>query len=237
MNVQGRLSNITSGLRSINFIAANVLILVLVRSLLRKIRHVSESDRAPGQRRTKQLLRWSQHELDHVTLSICLFPPLFFFYGLYYTDVLSAGSVLLAYYFFLHRQTTGLLLAGLSSLLFRQTNIFWIAIFLGGLEVVRSLGRPLTHPPAWTEVLGGFSEKVRFYDPLVSEACFEGFFLFRTLYSSLLMRDARLYKERLLHRNMYTCQPPIRAARTDALPGLHWRLRSFPRVEWRRRPR
>lgn len=179
LNIQGGLSNITLGLRSINFVAANVLIFVLVRGLLRKIRHGRESGRTPGQRRTKQLLQRSEYELDHVTLNICLFPPLFFFYGLYYTDVLSAGSVLLAYYFFLNRQTTGLLVAGFLSLLFRQTNIFWIAVFLGGLEVTRSLGRAVTHRPTWADVMGGYSEKALYYDPLVSEAYFEGFFWFR----------------------------------------------------------
>lgn len=191
----------------------------------------------PGQRPTKQRLRWSEDELDHAALNLCLFPPLFFFYGLYYTDVLSAGSVLLAYYFFLNRQTTGLLVAGLSSLLFRQTNIFWIAVFLGGLEVIRSLGRPFTHPPAWTDTLRVFSDKASYYDPLVGEAYFEGFSWFRSLRRLLLMRDARLYKERLLHCSMHTCQPPICAAKPHNLPELPQRLRSFHRVEWRCRTR
>ena len=175
--IQGRLLNITSGLRSINFIAANVLIFVLVRTLLRKVRHLRERHGDSGRRRTKQRLQLSESELNHVTLNICLFPPLFFFYGLYYTDVLSVGSVLLAYYFFLNRQMTGLMIAGLSSLLFRQTNIFWVAVFLGGLEVTRSLGKGVTHRPAWADFVRANWTNARSYDPLVSEAYFEGLFL------------------------------------------------------------
>ena len=174
LHIQGRLSNITFGLRSINFVAANVLIFVLVRSLLQKIRHARESGSAPGQRRTKQLLQWSEYEIDHVALNICLFPPLFFFYALYYTDVLSVGSVLLACYFFLNRQTAALMAAGLSSLLFRQTNIFWVALFLGGLEVTRILERGDTSRPEWTDIMGTNATSARYYDPLVSEAYFEG---------------------------------------------------------------
>lgn len=175
--IQGRLLNITSGLRSINFIAANVLIFVLVRTLLRKVRHLRERHGDSGRRRTKQRLQLSESELNHVTLNICLFPPLFFFYGLYYTDVLSVGSVLLAYYFFLNRQMTGLMIAGLSSLLFRQINIFWVAVFLGGLEVTRSLGKGVTHRPAWADFVRANWTNARSYDPLVSEAYFEGLFL------------------------------------------------------------
>ncbi|KAA6411813.1 MAG: hypothetical protein FRX48_03963 [Lasallia pustulata] len=175
LQIQGRLSNITFGLRSINFIAANVLILVLVRGLLWKIRHARVSGSAAGQRRSKQLLQWSEYEIDHVALNICLFPPLFFFYALYYTDVLSVGFVLLAYHLFLNRQTAGLMVAGLSSLLFRQTNIFWVALFLGGLEVTRSIERGDESRPAWTDIMRANGTSVRYYDPLVSEAYFEDY--------------------------------------------------------------
>jgi alpha-1,2-glucosyltransferase len=41
-----------------------------------------------------------------------------------------------------------LYLTGLIALTMRQTNIFWVAIFLGGLEVVRTLKtiRPVPQP-------------------------------------------------------------------------------------------
>ena len=98
----------------------------------------------------------------HTAVNIILFPPLFFFSGLYYTDVISTFVVLLAYSAFLKNQglpiirqfnkktntnsfslrmSSGLIvfLLGLGSLTMRQTNIFWVAVFLGGLDIVRSL--------------------------------------------------------------------------------------------------
>ena len=71
--------------------------------------------------------------MAHTVLNMCLFPALFFFYALYYTDVASTFSVLYAYYCHLKKQKKRLFLAGLVSLWFRQTNIFWVAIFMGGL--------------------------------------------------------------------------------------------------------
>ena len=176
LHIQGRLSSITSGLRSLNFVAANILIFLQVRSLLHKIVKVRDGDETPPAGRTKQFLQWSRLELDHATLNICLFPPLFFFYGLYYTDVLSVGCVLFAYHFFLNRRRSGLIIAGLSSLLFRQTNIFWVAIFLGGLEVTRTIERGTLSRPAWISLTDLGWGHARYYDPLVSEASFEGLY-------------------------------------------------------------
>ncbi|KAI9732586.1 MAG: glucosyltransferase [Cirrosporium novae-zelandiae] len=91
----------------------------------------------------------SSFEIAHTILNICLFPPIFFFSALYYTDILSACSVLYSYVFFLkypygrskgHSLRIGTIcLSGLWSLWFRQTNIFWVAIFSAGLEVLRTL--------------------------------------------------------------------------------------------------
>jgi alpha-1,2-glucosyltransferase len=76
----------------------------------------------------------------HNALNIALFPPLFFFAGLFYTDVLSTCVVLKMYRDFLYnRSGIWLYLTGLLALTMRQTNIFWVAVFLGGLEVVRTL--------------------------------------------------------------------------------------------------
>jgi len=87
--------------------------------------------------------RW---DVAHVAFNICLFPPLFFFSGLYYTDVLSTLVVILAYYVFLqgspssNSTITGLATyaLGIVALFMRQTNIFWVCIFLAGLEWVRT---------------------------------------------------------------------------------------------------
>lgn len=70
------------------------------------------------------------------SLTLSLFPPLFFFNFLYYTDVGSTLFVLLGY--LMSRQDKHLL-ASISlgvSLLFRQTNIVWAA-FVGGASILR----------------------------------------------------------------------------------------------------
>lgn len=72
---------------------------------------------------------------------------MFFFSGLYYTDVLSTLIVLAAYFTYLsQRRTQDYLLSSLTAvnigvlaLLFRQTNIFWVAVFPAGLAVVDTL--------------------------------------------------------------------------------------------------
>ena len=118
-------------------------------------------------------------ELIAATINICLFPPLFFFYGLFYTDVLSALSVLIAYRFFLSKEEYSLLCAGVVSLWFRQTNIFWVAIYLGGLAVCRTLpkGRPeieFPRQPTFFDIVEGSWKHASVYDPLISQAYFEG---------------------------------------------------------------
>jgi alpha-1,2-glucosyltransferase len=79
-------------------------------------------------------------------LNVTLFPPLFFFAALYYTDVPSTLSVLIYYWLYLHFTTSWLRvpvlsLVGIGSLLFRQTNIFWVAIFPAGISLVQELDR------------------------------------------------------------------------------------------------
>jgi alpha-1,2-glucosyltransferase len=81
----------------------------------------------------------------HIAANVCLFPPLFFFSGLYYTDIQSARYVLLAYHQFCKSRQENFknghtvflqILYGFMALLFRQTNIFWVAVFPAGLAVV-----------------------------------------------------------------------------------------------------
>jgi alpha-1,2-glucosyltransferase len=79
-------------------------------------------------------------ELTHTALNIALFPPLFFFSGLFYTDVLSTCVVLLSYRLWLEKRSgIWLYVVGIVALSMRQTNIFWVAVFMGGLEAVRAL--------------------------------------------------------------------------------------------------
>ncbi|KAH8656226.1 DIE2/ALG10 family-domain-containing protein [Tricladium varicosporioides] len=79
----------------------------------------------------------------HTVVNVALFPPLFFFSGLFYTDILSTCIVVWMYKLFLQGQpgVSGLKIyfVGALALTMRQTNIFWVAIFIGGLEAVRTI--------------------------------------------------------------------------------------------------
>ncbi|KAI1537668.1 alpha-12 glucosyltransferase alg-10, partial [Pyrenophora tritici-repentis] len=90
----------------------------------------------------------------HSALNIALFPPLFFFSALYYTDVMSTLTVLFSYAAYLESSRSnwsllrnlGFVLLGIVALFFRQTNIFWVAVFPAGLAVVDVLKKDA--PPA-----------------------------------------------------------------------------------------
>ncbi|KAF2035367.1 hypothetical protein EK21DRAFT_54280 [Setomelanomma holmii] len=83
----------------------------------------------------------------NTALNIALFPPLFFFSALFYTDVMSTLIVLLSYSVFLKGKAAppsvladfSVVILGVLALLFRQTNIFWVAIFPAGLGVIDAL--------------------------------------------------------------------------------------------------
>jgi alpha-1,2-glucosyltransferase len=102
---------------------------------------------------------------------ILCFPLLFFFSGLYYTDILSTLTVVVTYIFWLaSSQAQGVskvtfqlmhLIFGLVSLATRQTNVFWVAVFLGGLQIIETL----------RNVLG----ENKIHDPPIAEAYFEDF--------------------------------------------------------------
>ncbi len=98
-------------------------------------------------RRPNDTNRWNA---QHSALNITFFPPLFFFAALYYTDVPSTLSVLIYYWLYLHFNRSQsaswlrvpvLSLVGIGSLLFRQTNVFWAALFPAGLTLVSQLDR------------------------------------------------------------------------------------------------
>ena len=135
---------------------------------------------------------WSR---EHTALNICLFPPLFFFCGLYYTDVISVLLVLLAYDAFHRRSPVAVLAFGMSSLILRQTNIFWTAVYLAGLEVLRRMKRAtesvkLRKEAGFLEVVMSSWKHGCFYDPLIQDAWFEGSFIVRSpLYNANMGLD------------------------------------------------
>ncbi|KAL4762001.1 dolichyl-P-Glc:Glc(2)Man(9)GlcNAc(2)-PP-dolichol alpha-1,2- glucosyltransferase [Aspergillus foveolatus] len=153
-------------LRATNAAAAAVLLPLRLQSALDTVRK---------QRNTRPSGAW----LSHTVLNICLFPPLFFFSGLYYTDVLALLVVVEAYNWDFSRgrpnaaklETAVFLLLGVVALLFRQTNIFWVSVFFGGLQVVRRLRRVTKNCESSNvaDILAaGFRNEL--YDPLVLDA-------------------------------------------------------------------
>jgi alpha-1,2-glucosyltransferase len=69
-----------------------------------------------------------------------------------------------------------LLIGGLLALLFRQTNIFWVALFMGGLQIVRTLHYSTVdcQSPNVFGIARATWALRQLYDPPVSEASFEG---------------------------------------------------------------
>lgn len=82
----------------------------------------------------------------HSAVNICLFPPLFFYSTLYYTDVLSTYIVVLAYTAFLEsnsynrnvRSILTTITLGISAIFMRQTNAIWVTVFMAAMEWIRS---------------------------------------------------------------------------------------------------
>lgn len=164
-------------LRCVNVVFGGILLSVLVRQSLFLIS--KDPEPIEGKQKSNSLSSAAREKLGHTAFNICLFPPLFFFYGLYYTDVLSACSVLYAYKCYLRKEYVKVIFAGLASLLFRQTNVFWSAVFLGGLELARTLpkGRPDVEFPrraSYHDVILGSWKHRCVFDPLVVHASFEG---------------------------------------------------------------
>ena len=142
----------TSSLRALNA-GALCLICPLSYTILRTLRGRIN----PGRQRSSNetvVVKDPTVALDaHSALNIALFPPLFFFSALYYTDVISTLAVLLSYSVFLRKGSAAgstfenimAVCIGVIALFFRQTNVFWVAVFPAGLAVVNALKRDDTH--------------------------------------------------------------------------------------------
>ncbi|OHF00481.1 DIE2/ALG10 family protein [Colletotrichum orchidophilum] len=147
----------------------NIIAVLGVGILATHCRHLLET-RRPDAKSPAPPAVLSFHSI-HLGWNIALFPVLFFFSGLYYTDVVSTLSVLVAYYHHLHRVreerssflsdwTTMIL--GVLTLVMRQTNVFWVVVYMGGLEAVAAVKALRPDPVAKpnTTTVGEF---VRFY--------------------------------------------------------------------------
>ena len=137
----------TSSLRALNVGAITLICLVAYHILGHlynsKLKHAKTETRRTEYSQNLSETRSSTFQA-HSALNVALFPPLFFFSALYYTDVISTLAVLLSYLIFVdsrHRQNSLIrsfmtVAAGVLALLFRQTNVFWVAVFPAGLAVV-----------------------------------------------------------------------------------------------------
>jgi alpha-1,2-glucosyltransferase len=121
----------------------------------------------------------------HSALNICLFPPLFFFCALYYTDVASTLSVLLFTRHLLENNSRGpstffqacvSITLALVSLSFRQTNIFWVGVFPIVLLALGALHKNVEsiRPGDGKAVVMRAWANGTFYDPQMRDAILDG---------------------------------------------------------------
>ena len=113
-------------------------------NLLSRVRGCSDGTLSRRQKEQASI----QWQLMHVAVNVCLFPPVFFFGALYYTDIASLLFVLLSYHASLlcleesgrsWRLVILQIFYALLALLFRQTNVFWVGVFPIGLAAIRLL--------------------------------------------------------------------------------------------------
>ncbi|RMJ18723.1 Dol-P-Glc:Glc(2)Man(9)GlcNAc(2)-PP-Dol alpha-1,2-glucosyltransferase [Fusarium kuroshium] len=148
---------------------ANAVALMFLAYLALQCRHQIES-RLYEAHSLIRLRVHSQYAL-HTAFNIALFPLLFFFSGLYYTDVASTAAVLVAYLNHLNRigrDQSSLLndlftvVLGVFTLFFRQTNVFWVVVYMGGLEVVHAI-KTLRPERVDQPFMSSLAEQVKFY--------------------------------------------------------------------------
>jgi len=177
----------TSSLRALN-VGALCLICPLTYGILRMLRTRKETAGAHKAIQERTATDDPTVALDaNTALNITLFPPLFFFSALFYTDVMSTLMVLLSYSVLLKKTSPrgtvldilNAIVVGVFALLFRQTNIFWVAVFPAALSVIDAL--TATSPPlvsskatATGDVLQKIWDEAVVHDCSVQDAGFQG---------------------------------------------------------------
>ncbi|KAL8297847.1 hypothetical protein RB600_002729 [Gaeumannomyces tritici] len=137
----GSLENLTATLRETNALA-----IFAIAYFVAECRQYLEHRAAPGKER-QPLAPWPSLYALHSGFNVIMFPAIFFFSGLYYTDLWSLVAVLNAYKIHLDRvahardglsvrRVAMALCAGIQALAMRQTNVFWVVVYLGGLQAV-----------------------------------------------------------------------------------------------------
>jgi alpha-1,2-glucosyltransferase len=199
----------TNALRLLNVLALS-LICPLSFGILRTIRSKSPISREMPTRVKADTGSPKENDptviLDAYTaLNIALFPPLFFFSALFYTDVMSTLVVLLGYSAFVKQNTihSGLsemsnaVILGVAALLFRQTNIFWVAVFPAGLAIIDALKADALPPKspkgrAFGDIIQDSWDNGAVHDCSVQDAELQGISTIRISNTELLLTVARL---------------------------------------------
>ncbi|KAF5012902.1 hypothetical protein FDECE_1076 [Fusarium decemcellulare] len=149
--------------------AANAVVLMILAYLAFHCRHEIEA-RLYEAHSSIKLRLYSQYAL-HTAFNIALFPLLFFFSGLYYTDVASTAAVLVAYLNHLRRLGRDessipsdllTIIFGALTLFFRQTNVFWAVVYMGGLEAVHAI-KTLRPERADQPYMSTLTEQINYY--------------------------------------------------------------------------
>lgn len=186
-----------SDFRCVNGLVLFNLLPISLRKLLNGLWIRKLSSGTSGVRKPPTVRLW-EWELGLTVLNICLFPPIFFFSGLYYTDLAALLITMQMYSYDIRRDCRGtqasisgrkslaqssllrqsifLFIYGIAALFFRQTNVFWVVVFMGGLRVVKTLGSISTNckAPETVKIIRRSWELHQVFDPPVSGACFEG---------------------------------------------------------------
>ncbi|KAL8382127.1 hypothetical protein RB595_006083 [Gaeumannomyces hyphopodioides] len=137
----GSLKNLTATLRETNALA-----IFAIAYFVADCRQWLERRAVTGKHR-QTLSPWPSFYALHSAFNVAMFPAIFFFSGLYYTDLWSLVAVLNAYKVHLDRvahaqdgvsvrRVAMALCAGIQALAMRQTNVFWVVIYFGGLEAI-----------------------------------------------------------------------------------------------------
>lgn len=163
-----------TSLRMTNWLAT--LLLGFTAMQCRRLLEARLSEQRTGQQRSASLSTYA----IHTGMNIGLCPLLFFFSALYYTDVFSTLAVLLAFQNHLERVSPRgksllsdlwTVVLGVAALFMRQTNVFWVVVFMGGLEAVhavKSLPLP-SNTQGWVHSKdAGLVELIKYYTGLCS---------------------------------------------------------------------
>ncbi|XP_011505001.1 PREDICTED: putative Dol-P-Glc:Glc(2)Man(9)GlcNAc(2)-PP-Dol alpha-1,2-glucosyltransferase [Ceratosolen solmsi marchali] len=99
--------------------------------------------------RTDNNLR--RYKLYLIAWNITFFPPLFFWFFLYYTDIFSLNLILIMLLFHLYDKHKTAAFLGILSICVRQTNVAWVAFL--GIDKCLTIIDQITNKPRFTDTL------------------------------------------------------------------------------------